>query len=209
MLDEILHFFGGAICHQLEDRSLMIDGKPLSVCARCTGIYIGIFSTLVYLQLFKRKVNITIPSIKMSFFLLLLMVPLIIDGIGSYINLFESNNLRRLITGMCFGFVLPYFLFPLILGKSLKHVSQPVIKNNKDMFIPILFSASIGGLVYWSKLPYYLFDSLIIFTIVIWFSLCVSFMFSRLNIPALRLAVSVFISLGFLSILSLLHQMAS
>ncbi|WP_066314404.1 DUF2085 domain-containing protein [Bacillus sp. FJAT-29814] len=208
MLEEILHFFGRAICHQLEDRSLHIDGKPLSVCARCTGIYIGIFSALVYLHLFKRKANITIPSVNMSFFLLLFMVPLIIDGTGSYINLFESNNLRRLLTGISFGFALPYFIYPLLLLKTFERTSQPVIKNNKDMFIPILLSVTIAGMVYWSKLPYYIFDSFIVFTIITWFSLCVSFMFSRLQIPVLRWVVSIFISLGFLSILSLLHQMA-
>jgi uncharacterized membrane protein len=206
MLEDILHFFGGAICHQLEERSLFIDRKPLSVCARCTGIYIGIFSTLFYLHLLKRKQTITIPSIKMSFFLLLLMVPLMVDGLGSYANLFESNNLRRLITGTLFGIVLPYFLYPLLMGKSLEQRSQLVIKNNKDVFIPIVISVSIAGMAYWSKLPYYLFNSIIVITIIIWFSLCVSLLFPRTKAPALKWTFSVLSSLIFLSILSLLHQ---
>lgn len=119
LLHEILHFFGRAICHQLEDRSLQVSGNALTVCARDTGIYIGVFSTLIYLQFTKRKQSITIPSIKVSFVLLMFLFPLMIDGLGSYTHLFDSNNPRRLVTGIAFGFILPYFIYPLLSKKIL------------------------------------------------------------------------------------------
>jgi uncharacterized membrane protein len=119
LLHDVFHFFGRAICHQLEDRSLTVSGEVLAVCARDTGIYIGIFSTMIYLHFFKRRQNTTIPSIKISFLLLLFLVPLMVDGLGSYTHLFESNNPRRLLTGIAFGFVLPYFTYPLLSKSTL------------------------------------------------------------------------------------------
>ncbi|MBS4213286.1 MULTISPECIES: DUF2085 domain-containing protein [Neobacillus] len=207
MLHEILHFLGGAICHQIEERSLHASGKALSVCARDTGIYIGIFSSLIYLHLVKRKTSITISSIKVSFFLLLFMLPLIIDGVGSYAHLFESTNARRLVTGICFGLVLPYFLYPLLSAKALEPSSQPIINQRKDVLIPLFLSVGLGSLVYWGRLPYYLLDGYIILMIVIWFSLCSSFLFSRLRVKPLKWVISILSSFAFLSILSLLHQL--
>ncbi|MBM7652044.1 DUF2085 domain-containing protein [Neobacillus cucumis] len=206
MIHELLQFFGKAICHQIEDRSLLASGKTLSVCARDTGIYLGIFSTFIYLFLLKRNQIITIPSIKVSFFLLLFMVPMMIDGLGSYAHLFESNNERRLLTGLGFGFVLPFFMFPLIFGNALDPRSKPVIKNTFDILIPMFFCCLLGSLVYWNYITYYMIDSLIIFTIVIWFSLWTSLLFTSIRNSFLKWLFSIMSSLAFLSILSLLHS---
>jgi uncharacterized membrane protein len=205
LIKEILNFFGRAICHQLTDRSLYISGIPLSVCARDTGIYIGIFPTLTYLFLFKRNIKITIPTIKVSFFLLLLMMPMIIDGLGSYSHLFESNNEKRLITGICFGFVLPFFLYPLHTVKSFEQPYEPVIKNGKDFWIPLFVSTALGFLFYYGKLSYYLLDSFIIITVIVWFSLCAAFLFPFMRHSFYKSLISVLSSLVFLSCLSWLH----
>ena len=37
----IVYAVGGAVCHQLPDRSFLLWGHQLPVCARCTGIYTG------------------------------------------------------------------------------------------------------------------------------------------------------------------------
>jgi uncharacterized membrane protein len=206
LIHELLHFFGRAICHQIEERSLLASGKTLSVCARDTGIYLGIFSTFIYLFLLKRHQIITIPSIKVSFFLLLFMVPLMVDGLGSYAHLFESNNERRLLTGLGFGFVLPYFMFPLIFGNALDPLSKPVIKSALDFIIPLILSSLLGILVYRSYIPYYIIDSLIIITIIIWFSLWTSLLFLSSRNNVLKWSFSILSSLAFLSILSLLHN---
>lgn len=33
---------GRIVCHQRPDRSYLIDGQPMPVCARCTGLYAGV-----------------------------------------------------------------------------------------------------------------------------------------------------------------------
>ncbi|MDQ0975225.1 putative membrane protein [Neobacillus niacini] len=205
MIHEFFNFFGRAICHQLEERSLQVSGEVMAVCARDTGIYIGIFSTLFYLHFSKRKQNVTIPSIKISFFLLLFLVPLIIDGLGSYTHLFESNNPRRLITGVAFGFVLPYFIYPLFSKKSLENESVPVLSKSQDFFIPLVLSITLGELFYWGQPSYIVLDGFIIFSVISWFSLLASFLFPFIRRVWLRLTFSILVSLSFLSILSLAH----
>lgn len=207
MLHEIFHFFGRAICHQLEERSLTVSGEVLAVCARDTGIYIGVFSTLIYLHFSKRKQSITIPSIKISFLLLLFLIPLMIDGLGSYLNVFESTNVRRLVTGTLFGFVLPYFIYPLLSKRALDHKSKPILTEKRDLYIPLLLSCVLGGLFYWGNLPSNLLNGMIILTIIVWFSLCASFLMGSIRLRTLKVTLSLFASLAFLSLLSVMHSL--
>jgi uncharacterized membrane protein len=205
LLHELLNFFGRAICHQLEERSLQISGETLSVCARDTGIYIGIFSSLTYLHFTKRKSKITIPTIKVSFFLLLLMTPMMVDGLGSYLHWFESDNIKRLVSGTSFGFVLPYFLYPLLSSKSLESDSEPVVKGIWDLIVPMILSVIISVGVYWGMVPYYVINSFIIVTIIIWFSMFASVLFQWVHNHRLRRIISTFIGLCILIFLSNLH----
>lgn len=205
MLHEVFHFFGRAICHQLDERSLTVSGEVLAVCARDTGIYIGIFSTLIYLHFSKRKQSITIPSIKVSFLLLLFLVPLIIDGLGSYSHLFNSNNPRRLVTGITFGFVLPYFIYPLFSKKNLEHESVAVLGKSKDLFIPLMISVFLGGLFYFGQPSHIVLDSFIIISVIGWFSLLASFLFPFIRYAGIKCALSIMVSLTFLTLLSLAH----
>lgn len=206
MLHELLDFFGKAICHQLEERSLQISGETLSVCARDTGIYIGIFSSLTYLHFSKRNKKITIPTIKISLFLLLLMVPMMIDGLGSYLHLFESDNIKRLVSGTSFGMPLPYFLYPLLSSKSLESDSEPVMKNTFDLLVPMILCVTLSTAVYRKILPYYVINSLLIVTLIIWFSLLGSVLFQRIHNVPLKCFLSASIGVSFLILLSNLHK---
>src|SRR4051794_17031098 len=42
----VLYLAGSFICHQLPDRSFHLAGVQLPVCARCIGIYAGLFACL-------------------------------------------------------------------------------------------------------------------------------------------------------------------
>ncbi len=37
----LVYVAGAVVCHQKPERSFLLAGQPLPVCARCTGIYIG------------------------------------------------------------------------------------------------------------------------------------------------------------------------
>ncbi len=87
-------FFG---CHARPDRSFYFRGKQFPICARCTGELVGMIlciPTLIFWGC---------PSFGI---VLLLMVPLIVDGSVQKLTSYESGNIRRLITGILFGMAL-------------------------------------------------------------------------------------------------------
>ena len=87
------------LCHQRPDRSLFLEGLPMAVCTRCFGIYLGFFFGMLAL--------ILLPSLKpagVSFrWLLLSMMPMIIDGLGGWVGLYTNTDFSRWITGLIAG----------------------------------------------------------------------------------------------------------
>lgn len=79
-------------CHNKKERSCKLSYKYLHICSRCTGILIGIILSPLIL-LFKIKYT----------YLLILLIPLVIDGSLQHFTKYQSNNLKRLITGLMFG----------------------------------------------------------------------------------------------------------
>lgn len=82
-------------CHQKPERSFHFKGKPLPICARCTGILIGIFSSIIFFIFF--------PNIS-PWFIFLFLVPGLLDGFVQLKTKYRSNNFKRLITGILLGF---------------------------------------------------------------------------------------------------------
>lgn len=81
-------------CHRMPERSFFFRGRQFPICARCTGILLGYIIGILYI-IFYNKLGYTLE--------LILMVPLLIDGIGQYKGYFVSTNIRRLITGILGG----------------------------------------------------------------------------------------------------------
>ncbi len=113
-LDHVLQFFGYAVCHCLPSRTLTVDGCYLPVCSRCTGIYLGIAATYVFL-IGRRgfKVN-ALPSLGASLAVAAMLLPMAVDGISSYAGLRATTNAVRFLTGLTAGAALPVFAFPLL-----------------------------------------------------------------------------------------------
>lgn len=82
-------------CHSKECRSISFIHSHLKICARCFGILIGILIMPL----------VSLININRLYFLLL-SVPLIIDGLIQKYSNYESNNFKRVTTGILFGFSL-------------------------------------------------------------------------------------------------------
>ena len=66
----------------------------MPVCSRCEGELIGIVLALI-----------AVWFIRPSYWLMaLIMVPMIADGLTQGFTKYESTNIRRLVTGLLFGF---------------------------------------------------------------------------------------------------------
>jgi len=93
-------------CHQMPERSFFYKGYQFPVCARCTGVIIGEIITIFFL-IFRIEL-----SIIAAVFLLSIMG---VDWFIQFINLLQSNNVRRLITGISGGIGLTYIYYYLIM----------------------------------------------------------------------------------------------
>ena len=81
-------------CHQRPERSFFVRGYQMPVCARCEGELIGILAALIAIWFFRP------PYWVMA----VIMLPMIADGLIQGVTRYESTNLRRMVTGILFGF---------------------------------------------------------------------------------------------------------
>lgn len=91
-------------CHQRPERSFFYRGKQFPVCARCTGVFIG---ELLGISFFKFA-EVSIP-VAICFCALMLL-----DWGIQFLFSRESNNIRRLITGLLCGYAFGDFIMKLI-----------------------------------------------------------------------------------------------
>jgi uncharacterized membrane protein len=112
-----------AICHRIAARSFLIDGDPMPLCARCTGIYLGVMTSFILAVASGRAKASRLPSIPVSIALIIFVGIMGIDGVNSYIHLFPGGtgvytpqNWLRLVTGMYCGVAMFSFTFPIFNG---------------------------------------------------------------------------------------------
>lgn len=94
-------------CHQLPEHSFVLNGRHMPLCARCTGIVVGLFAGHLAYPLFGDFLMDTLykednmfPALGLLF---LGMLPMIADGGTQALTDYESNNPLRLATGILFG----------------------------------------------------------------------------------------------------------
>lgn len=80
-------------CHQMPERSFFYKKYQFPVCARCTGVLISAVISLIVFANVKIPVSVCI----------ILSSVMLIDWLLQYWDIKESNNRRRLITGLVGG----------------------------------------------------------------------------------------------------------
>jgi uncharacterized membrane protein len=119
------------------------------LCARCSGIYLGVFASYAYLVIRRGfRVN-SIPKITYSLIIAAFILPMAFDGLTSYVGLRETTNDLRVLTGTLAGSVLPIFAFPLlspelILAEERRKEEYPPFANWYDLLI---WAAFVGVLL--------------------------------------------------------------
>lgn len=101
---------GYAVCHRIAARSFHIHDEPLPLCARCTGIYLGVAVGLGVFAARGRLRAARLPALHLLLPLLALGGTVALDGLNSYLSLFDfytpiytPQNTLRLITGLLAG----------------------------------------------------------------------------------------------------------
>jgi len=150
--EKFFTYAAAAVCHGLPERSLAAGGAPLPFCARCAGLYIGVFAAFIYLCVKKRLNGDALPG-PLFIFAAVTMAPLMIDGATSYAGLRESGNMMRLITGALFGTALPA---PLVLAANFapeRGGENRIIKNFREYGFILAAAAVAGYLFYVGAVP--------------------------------------------------------
>lgn len=104
---ELMDFGHRMGCHQMESRSFFFRGYQFPVCARCTGVILG-----EIIALFLIIVNLKINLIQ-SIVLLLIMG---LDWFLQYVKIAQSNNIRRLFTGILGGIGLTFIYYHIVIN---------------------------------------------------------------------------------------------
>jgi len=108
-----LYWFYSGLCHQNPARTLFSGDFYYVVCARDTGIYVGIVSGIILMLLLyipRGKAPTSFPGIFSLILLGLTSIPIVLDAGFSSIGVWLSSNEIRLMTGLFFGFAFSGFL---------------------------------------------------------------------------------------------------
>jgi uncharacterized membrane protein len=120
LLDKADHV-GYAVCHQIPIRTPFFGGRPLPLCARCSGQFLGALAGLLLLIALGRGKAAQLPPRPVIVVLLGFLAAWALDGFNSYLTLFpgaphlyEPHNILRTTTGAMQGvalisLVLPFF----------------------------------------------------------------------------------------------------
>jgi uncharacterized membrane protein len=148
---EFIKIIGYAVCHQIPERSIFIDGKQLPVCARDTGLYLGSLLSLLFIVATGRRDRNAIPSMYISFAFVFFMLLLAIDGITSYLGVRATTNGIRLATGLLVGIGLPFFMYPLAVDNILKpRTEKPILSRWYELPLLIVLTAGVSLITYYS-----------------------------------------------------------
>lgn len=171
----------------------------MPLCARCTGIYLGMFiafSFYFFTKILKNKKPIKPPGTWINVLSISFILLMVVQAISSAFLNYAYENELRFITGILFGISLPwYLLITLNYSQRFKYENKEIL-NYKEYFI-LIFITLITVITFLFKIPTLLYISAYISTIGLLF-----FIFS-INLTIIIIAFDAIKSLQKTSFLKL------
>jgi len=149
--------WGAGMCHRIVERSFVVGGVQLPLCARCTGIYLAFLTTVAVCVARGRRRPANLPPRGITLLLIGFLLLVGVDGVNSYLSLlpmlphlYEPHNTLRLLTGTLEGIALAGLLWP-VLHMSLWAVPEETrsIPNLRELGLIVLAALALDGLVLW------------------------------------------------------------
>ncbi|MCA9897152.1 MAG: DUF2085 domain-containing protein [Ardenticatenaceae bacterium] len=148
-------YVGAALCHRITARSFVINGRQLPLCARCTGMYLGVAITFVALLLARRERRTDLPPLPILLVLVGFIGAMGIDGVNSYTHFFpnfphvyEPRNWLRLVTGMGTGLAMGLLVFPALMQTLWRNGNgRSIIENGRELLAMLLLAGTAVLLV--------------------------------------------------------------
>ena len=190
---------GYAVCHRIDARSFHFAGRQFSLCARCTGQYLGALTGLAFQALYRPRRSGSPP--KRVIAVLVLLAGLYgLDGLNSYVqlpvllkalpgipHLYEPSNVFRVLTGTGMGLVLATALFPAFNSTLYRQPHpSPAIPGLRSFLLMAAITLVVGGLsltsIDWILLPLSLISALgVIVLLVMVYTMVLLMIFRRDN----------------------------
>lgn len=145
---------GYAVCHRIEVRSFHLGERAISLCARCTGMYLGALVALGYQMMLGRRQS-GAPARGVMAVLALLFVFFAVDGVNSGLSallgsgpLYPPNNILRLISGTGMGVVMAAAIYPAFNQTTWRKIDpQPALGTWKQLGGLLVLGALVTLLV--------------------------------------------------------------
>lgn len=143
-------YVGAAICHRITSRSFAINGRQLPLCARCTGMYLGVALAFGVLLLAGRARRTDLPPLPILLTLVGFIGLMGIDGLNSYSHFFpnfphvyEPQNWLRLVTGLGAGLAMGLLIFPALMQTLWRDGNgRPIIESMRELAGLVLLAAT-------------------------------------------------------------------
>lgn len=143
---------GYAVCHRIDTRSFHLGDRPLPLCSRCTGMYLGAAASLITFQAFGRRGSGKYPAGKVRIALAIFIAAFLVDSVNSMAQLYPGvpylylprNEVRlatRLLGGIALGTYV-YAAFQQTVWKEWR--AEPALRGARDLAILV----GLAGVVY-------------------------------------------------------------
>jgi uncharacterized membrane protein len=108
----IIRIIFSPICHQLPERTFHLCGSPLTVCARCFGIYSGFFIGVLIFPWFQRLDG----NESLSKWILLTGLGLVaLDVSLTWLDIVETHLWIKSLTGFILGSCFSFYVIPAVM----------------------------------------------------------------------------------------------
>jgi len=146
---------GYAVCHQIEERSFTFFGQVSPMCARCTGMYMGVLAAAGFYFWRGRRGASQFPPWRINAVLILFAVIWGLDGFNSYLHLFPNaphvftpSNTNRVLTGSFMGINLMTLLLVGFNQVAWREpLDEPVLASFKELGLLMVVVLAMDGLI--------------------------------------------------------------
>lgn len=163
---------GYSVCHRIEARSFFIGDRQTPLCARCSGMYLGMLVSLLYLLRYGRRMEF--PPLKITLPLSLFFLAFGVDGLNSFLQffpnapaLYQPENYLRLATGAGLGMLVPLFLVPVFHQTMWANPVEKPVLERWGQVLPLLGLVALTALAVYSEIAWLLYPLAVLSAITV------------------------------------------
>ncbi len=167
-----LDAIGYAVCHRIAQRSFFLGDRQISLCARCSGMFLGMLVGLLYQLPYGKRAKL--PPLKILIPFGLFFVAFGVDGVNSYLHffpqapsLYEPSNSLRLATGSGMGLLVAVVLLPVVHQTLWAEAEERPALERWPQAIGLLGITALGALAMYSQNTLLLFPLAVVSTLTV------------------------------------------